>query len=254
MLVALTRPVTPAISCCELEYLDRSPIDPALAAAQHLEYERCLAVMGAAVTSLPPEPDLPDAVFVEDPALILDEIAVVTRPGAASRRPETESIAKALAPYRSIARIEAPGTLEGGDVMRAGSTLFVGLSGRTNRAGIEQLSSIAAPFGYRVQPVQVTGCLHLKSACCYLGDRLALANRRWFDSSAVPGMRFIDVSPSEPNAANVLAIGDFALYPESFPATAERLRRAGLRVLPIDISEMQKAEAGVTCCSLVFET
>jgi dimethylargininase len=249
MLTAITRAVSPAISECELTFLDRAPIDYERAAEQHRAYEECLRLLGAHVISLPALPDLPDSVFVEDPAVVLDEIAVIARPGAASRRPEAEGIAAALAPLRPLARIEAPGTLEGGDVIRAGRNLYVGLSQRTNAEGIAQLAAIAKPHGYSVTAVEVRACLHLKSGACYLGRGTMLANRGWIDAAAFAGYRLLDVA--EEWAADVLAIGDVVLMPAGFPKTAAVLEAAGFGVRTIDVSELQKAEAGVTCMSLI---
>jgi len=251
MLVALTRQVSPAIANCELEFLARQPIDVTLAEEQHRQYQECLADLGARVEILPAEPDLPDSVFVEDPAIVLDEVAVITRMGAVPRRGEADSLARALAGYRELLRIEDPATLEGGDVMRIGKTLYVGYSRRTNIAGIQQLSGLLHPRGYFVVPVEVRGCLHLKSACCYIGDDTVLANRKWMDPDALCGLKILDVP--EPRGANALRIGDTVLMPEAYPRTCELLDRSGFRVWRIDNSELLKAEAGVTCTSLLFE-
>lgn len=251
MLTAITRAVSPAISECELTFLDRSAIDYGRAAAQHRAYEECLRELGLHVISLPALPDLPDSVFVEDPAVVLDEIAVIARPGAASRQPEADRIAEALKPFRPLARIEAPGTLEGGDVILAGKDLYVGLSQRTNESGIAQLAAIVEPHGYSVKAVEVRGCLHLKSGACYLGHGAILANREWVDAAAFTGYRIIDVA--EDWAADVLAIGDVILMPAGFPKTAARLESEGFTVRMIDVSELQKAEAGVTCMSLIVQ-
>ena len=251
MLVAITREVSPAIAQCELEFLDRQPIDVALAGEQHRQYQTCLGELGAQVTTLPAEPDLPDSVFVEDPAIVLDEIAVITRMGAVSRRGESESLARALSKYRDLRSIEEPGTLEGGDVMRIGKTLYVGYSRRTNIAGIQQLAAMVHPLGYFVVPVEVRGCLHLKSACCYLGGDTVLANRAWFDTDALCSLKILDVA--EPRGANALRIGETVLLPAAFPRTCELLGRSGFRVRTVDNSELLKAEAGVTCTSLLFE-
>ena len=249
MLTAITRAVSPAISACELTFLDRSAIDYARADAQHRAYEECLRALGVWVVSLPALADLPDSVFVEDPAVVLDEVAVIARPGAASRRPEAELLAAALERFRPLARIEAPGTLEGGDVIRAGRELYVGLSRRTNAEGIAQLAAILEPYGYSVTAVEVRGCLHLKSGACYLGRGTLLANREWIDATAFTGHRIVDVA--EGWAADVLAIRDVILMPAGFPNTAERLEAAGFAVRTVDLSELQKAEAGVTCMSLI---
>lgn len=253
MLIALTRGVSPTLGDCELQELDRQPIDIAKAIEQHHCYERCLAELGARVLSLPADARFPDGVFVEDPAVVVDEIAVMTRMGAESRRAEGESIAEALAPFRPVHRLEAPATLEGGDVMRIGKKLYVGLSRRTNRDGIAQLSELLQPFGYEVMPVPVSGCLHLKSACCYLGDQTILANRAWIDADALREFRIIDVPAEEPRSANVLRVGQTLILPAAFPKTHARLCDAGFQVRPIDVSEFAKAEGGVTCTSILFE-
>ena len=251
MLRALTRDISPAITNCELTYLDREPIDFALAVEQHNQYRQSLIELGVHVERLPAATDMPDGVFVEDPAIVLDEIAVITRMGAASRRRESETVARALAPYRELRAIEEPATLEGGDVMRVGKTLYVGYSRRTNVAGIQQLAAIVHPLGYFVVPVEVRGCLHLKTACCYIGDDTVLANRAWMDMDALCGIKILDVP--EPRGANALRIGDTVLMPEAFPRTRDLLERSGFRVRTVDNSELLKAEAGVTCTSLIFE-
>jgi dimethylargininase len=250
---AITRAVSPSINQCELSYIDRIEIDLAKAREQHRAYEDALRAMGLEVISLPPEADLPDSVFVEDPAIVLDEIAVIALPGAPSRRRETESIASALKPFRKLEFIASPATLEGGDVMRAGKTLYVGASGRSNAEGAEQLAGILRPFGYAVKRVEVRGCLHLKSACTYLGGGIVLGNRERVDIEAFDRLRFLDVASREPDAANVLTHNGAALLPDCFPATAEIVSSAGLKLIQLDISELRKAEAGVTCSSLLFQ-
>ncbi len=253
MLQALTRAVSRTLTSCELTWLPREPIDIDLAIAQHNEYERALREMGARVLSLPELPDLPDAVFVEDPLLVFDELAIVTRPGAPSRRAECDSLALAMAPFRAIHRISEPATLEGGDVMRIGREVFVGHSSRTNASGIDELAGTLAPFRYKVHPIEIRGCLHLKSACCSLGDGKILANRQWLDGAPLRDYQMIDVAPDEPSAANVLRINDTVLMPAAFPRTQEIVRRQGLAVRTVDISELMKAEAAVTCSSVLFE-
>jgi dimethylargininase len=253
VLTAITRKVSPGFASCQLEYLTREPIDVARAEAQHRNYEAALERLGARVVSLPAEPELPDCVFVEDPALVLDEIAVITRMGAESRRQESESLAAALARFRALVRMNAPATLEGGDVVRMGKMLYVGLSRRTNAEGTRQLAERVEPYGYHVLPVQVTRCLHLKSACCAVSDDTVLANRGLFDASAFDCKK-IDVPAEEPGAADVLRIDGTLLIPASFPRTAQLLKESGFQVEALDVSELQKAEAGVTCMSLVFGT
>ena len=231
--------------------MDRQPIDVAKAVAQHRNYEARLAELGVDVISLPADPAFPDGVFVEDPAIVLDEIAIITRPGAESRRGETASIAQALSPFRELRYIREPATLEGGDVFLVGKTFYVGLSRRTNREGITQLTEIVDLFGYRVVPVEVTGCLHLKSGACWAGGDVILANREWVDVGPFRDFKIVDVA--EAAAADVLPIGDVLLVPSNFVRTCERLEAAGIWVRPIDVSELQKAEAGVTCMSLLFQ-
>jgi dimethylargininase len=254
MLRALTRQVSSTFAACELTFLERQPIDIVKAMEQHRAYETCLKELGAQVISLPADVSHPDGVFVEDPAIVLDEIAIITRPGAASRRGETESIAQALAPFRELRYIREPATLEGGDVIRVGKTLFVGLSQRTSREGIAQLADLLIAFDYSVVPVEVRGCLHLKSGACWAGGDVILANRNWIDASAFHDFKIIDVPEDEPAAADVLPVAGKLMIPSSFPHTARILEDSGMEVLRIDVSELQKAESGVTCMSLLFHS
>ena len=231
----------------------RQPIDVARAIAQHEAYRECLAELGARVVSLPEEPGLPDSVFVEDAAVVLDEIAVITHMGAASRRPEATSLAAALTRYRPLQYLTAPATLDGGDVLRIGRSLFVGLSQRTNQHGLGQLRELVMPYGYQVQPVEVTGCLHLKSACSYVGNDTILVNRSWIDVEPLQGFDLLDVPEEEEAAANALLLNDVVVMPGlAFPKTRVLLEERGFPVRTVDLSELQKAEAGVTCCSLIF--
>jgi dimethylargininase len=201
---------------------------------------------------LPAEPDLPDSVFVEDTAIALDELAIITRPGAISRRAETGSVASSLSQFRPLTFIQPPATLEGGDVMRVNRMLYVGLSARTNSPGITQLCAIVKPYGYEVRVVEVTGCLHLKTACAHLGGRAMLVNPRWINVKKLMEFDLINVPRYEPWAANALAVGDTVLTASLFPETRELLEERGFDVHTIDISEFQKAEAGLTCLSLIF--
>lgn len=253
MLTAITRQVSPSIDRCELSFHQRQPIDVEKAIRQHAAYEEQLADLGARVVRLPAERDLPDAVFVEDPAVVVDEIAVISRMGAVSRRPEAGSLAQTLALYRPLEYMTEPATLDGGDVMRIDRTVYVGLSARTNRDGVRQLASLLAPHGYEVRPIEVRGCLHLKSGCTYVGNNTVLVNRSWIDARGLDGFELIDVADDEPAAANALLIGDTLIVPASFPKTEVLLERRGFRVRSLDLSELQKAEAGVTCTSLIFE-
>ena len=253
MLTAITRAVSPALANCELSFIARQPIDLDKARAQHRTYEQLLETLGARVLSLPAEPDLPDSMFVEDPAIVLDELAVILPLGTEARRREAPSLAQALAKFRKLEYVLLPGTLEGGDVLRIGRKLFAGVSARSNAEGIRQLAALLTPHGYEIAAVPVTGCLHLKSAVTCLGRNTLLANRAWFDTAPLAGYDWIDVAPDEPHAANALALGGTVIFPASFPRTRTCLEARGFRVAPLDISELQKAESGLTCSSLLFE-
>jgi dimethylargininase len=250
--IALVRDVSPSIARCALTHLERRPIDLDRARAQHRTYVQALARLGCRVEWLPPAPDLPDAVFVEDAAVVVDEIAVVARSGQPSRRPETESVAAALARHRPLARVRAPATLDGGDVLRVGRTVYVGATARSSAEGADSLAEALAPHGYRVRRVPVTGCLHLKSACTRVAERLLVVNRRWVDAAAFTDVELVDVHPDEPWGANHLLLAGAVLSPSSAPRTAERLARRGVTVEMIDLSELAKAEGGLTCSSVVF--
>ena len=254
MWTAITRDVSPALDGCELSFVNREPIDVARARTQHAEYQRVLASLGCRLLPLPAEPAWPDSVFVEDVAIVLDEVAVMTRPGALSRRAEVASVARSLQQHRSLLMIEAPGTLDGGDVLRIGRTLYVGQSDRSNAAGITQLRELLASYGYCVKGVVTRGCLHLKSAVTALADDCVLLQPDWVDREHFADFRVIEVDPSEAHAANVLRIGDALIMPSSFPRTRQRLIDAGFQVTAVDVSELQKAEGAVTCCSLVFRS
>ena len=251
--MVITREVSSAFQACELTHLDRVPIDLDRARAQHAAYEWTLVEAGCTVRRLDSGPDMPDAVFVEDIAVVLDEGAVICRPGAESRRTEVPAIVGALARHgRPWQHITAPGTLDGGDVLVIGRRLFVGSSTRTNRAGVDQLADILAPIGYEVRGVPVRGCLHLKSAVTAIAPDTLLVNRDWVAADAFAGLSLLDIDPQEPYGANALAIADIVVYPTAFPRTRERLERRGLRVRPVDVDELQKAEGAITCCSLIF--
>jgi dimethylargininase len=253
MLTAITRAVSPALANCELLYVSRQPIDLNRAHTQHHAYEALLAKLGAHVISLPAEPALPDSMFVEDPAIVLDELAVILPLGAESRRPESGSLAQVLGKFRKLEYIALPGTMEGGDILRIGRKIFAGLSSRTNSEGIRQLEAILELHGYEVIVVRVNGCLHLKSAVTFVGRNTLLANRGWIDAEPFAGFEWIDVAPEEPHAANALAVGGTVIFPASFPRTRARLESRGFQVTALDISELQKAESGLTCSSLLFD-
>jgi dimethylargininase len=250
--IAITRDVSSRLGRCELSFLSRTEIDVTLAAAQHRAYRQALQSLGCRMLELPAQDALPDAVFVEDMAVVLDEVAVMTRPGAESRRAEGASVAEALARHRPLRTIDAPGTLDGGDVLRVGRRLYVGESARSNPVGAAQLRERVSEFGYEVQPVPIRGCLHLKSAVTQVAEGTLLVQPAWIDPAAFAGFRVIEVDPDEAHAANALWIGGGVVYPACFPRTQGRLEAAGISVTPVDVSELQKAEGAVTCCSLVL--
>jgi len=252
--IAIVRPVSRSIIDCELTHLARSPIDYARASTQHKEYQSALKALGCELVTVSAADNLPDAVFVEDAAIVLDEVAVMTRPGAVSRRGELAGVERALAPFRPLMRITHPSTLDGGDVLLVGRRLFVGRSSRSNHNGIEQLRALVAPHGYDVQAVDLRGCLHLKSAVTAVANDTLLGNGDWVEREAFGDVKWIEVDPSEPHAANALHIENDVIYPKAYPRTAERMRAAGISLRLVDASELAKAEGGVTCCSLVVAT
>jgi dimethylargininase len=253
MRIAITRPPSAAIERCELTHLERVPISRLRAEAQHHAYEDALRGLGTEVHSLPAEPELPDAVFVEDVAVVVDECAIITRPGAATRRPECDSVARALAPFRDLNFIAAPGTLDGGDVLVLGRRVYVGLTPRTNRDAVQQLESLLGRHGYTATAVDVSGCLHLKSAVTQVAGDLLLVQPAWVDASQFPGFRALAVAPDEPHGANALRVGDTVFVQPAFPRTHDRLEAAGVRTTLLDHSELAKAEGALTCCSILFE-
>jgi dimethylargininase len=250
---AIIRAISPRFNECEITHIDRTPIDLELAARQHHAYEQALKGLGVDVISLPAEADLPDSVFVEDTALVLDEVAILTRPGADSRKPEVESIAAALTPHRKLIRIDAPGTVDGGDVLRLNKTIYVGITTRSNQSAIDQMQAALAPYGYTVKGVPVTGCLHLKSAITQASEDTLLINPAWVEKSHFPGWKFIEVDPSEPSSANIVYFDGKAIFPAHFPKTQKKLEDAGITLTIVPATEVAKAEGAVTCCSLIFK-
>ena len=250
--VAIVRQVGEELAGCELSFVARMPIDVALARRQHAAYGAALLGLGCELLELPALAGHPDSVFVEDTALVFDEIAVLNRPGAASRRGEVDSIAEALGRYRPLARIEDEGTIDGGDVLRIGREVYVGASARSNEAGARQLAALLRPHGYRVTRVAMRDCLHLKSAVTRVAEDTVLVQPRWLEDEApFASYRRIEVDAGEEHAANALLAGSGLVYPDCFPRTREKLEAAGLAVTAVDVSELQKAEGAVTCCSLL---
>ena len=252
-IVALVREVSPRLGDCILTHLGRSPIDISVAVEQHQTYCSVLAALGARLERIAPLPDAPDGVFVEDTAVVVDEAAVITRPGADSRAAETASMADALARYRPLITLSEAARLDGGDVLRAGRTLYVGRSGRTNAEGTADLAAALGPLGYQVRGVDLRDCLHLKTACTFIPPRLIVLNPAWVDVDAFRDWDVATVPPGEPYGANTLTLGGVTLVGAAYPGTAERLAARGIVTRPIDLSELAKAEGALTCSSVIVE-
>lgn len=257
MPTAFTRAVSPRLAECETTQAFDAPIDPLRAIRQHAAYEDALIEAGFSITRLPALPEHPDGVFVEDMAILLGQHAIVTRPGAASRAGEAESVAEGLAQTFTVHRLGA-GHVDGGDVIEIGRTLYVGASARTDEAGTRALGELAAPLGYRMVPVRVTGCLHLKSAATFAGHDAAgnpvlLHNPDWVSAALFEGVTTLAVAPGEAYGANVVRAGDTLLAAADSPRTAAILSGRGFAVVSLDISEMRKADAALTCMSLIAD-
>jgi len=252
MLRALTHKVSPDIASCELTYLLRAPIDVELASQQHQAYEAALTRLGVTVKSLSLNEKYPDACFVEDTAVVVDELAVICSMGVASRRGETQLIAEELSAFRELVHISKPATIEGGDVLRIGKQVLVGESGRTNRLGIEALGRILGPLGYKVIPVPTRASLHFKSGCTAIDDETLFLNPDWVETECLKGFDLIFTPNDEPASANVLRIGEIVCLQADFPKSIELIQRRAGRLEVMDMSELRKAEAGLTCSSIIF--
>jgi dimethylargininase len=252
MTIAITRKISPRFNECEITHIERTPIDLEIAYAQHQKYVNALAEVGCQIIELPAEEDLPDSVFVEDTAFILPEVAVITRPGADSRKPETESIIHTLSPYRALVHITEPATLDGGDVLVLGKNIYVGSSTRSNAASIRQLQELLDNYGYTVTGVEMHDCLHLKSAVTQVDEKTLLINPKWVANFYFKDLDWIIVDPSEPFAANCLPVNNQIIYPTAFPITFAKLEARGYKVKAVSVDELAKAEGAVTCCSLII--
>jgi len=252
VLIAITRDVNVGLGNCELTFLPRARINVDLAAQQHQQYQSVLSSLGCEIVKVPTEPGLVDSVFIEDSALVLDKVAVMCRPGADSRRAEVQGVGDVLQQYRILASIQPPGTLDGGDLLRIGKVIYAGLSTRSNRSGIKQLRSFVADYGFSVEMVETTKCLHLKSGVSEIAPKTLLINPDWISRSVFGDYDLVEVDKEEQHAANALRVGRSVVYPSSFPRTMEKLLQRGINVTPVDVSELQKAEGAVTCCSLIF--
>jgi len=252
MLVALTRGVSLRIAECELTFIDRRAIDYPRAVQQHSQYQQLLRNLGAKIIELPSNDQCPDCCFLEDTALVLDEVAVITRPGSETRRREVDGVAPTIMKYRNVVRLDSPGKLEGGDVLRMGRKLYVGVSTRTNQQGIKMLRKALKAYGYKVIAIPMKGTLHLKSVCTALDDHTVLADPRHFDSAELSECKLLEVPAGESMAANVLRINGTVCIHAGFHQTADLLRTKGFDIRTVDISEFLKAEAGLTCMSIIL--
>jgi dimethylargininase len=254
MLTALTRAVSSRINECELTFIDRQTIDYERAVRQHHNYQQLLRTLGLDVIELPADDSCPDCCFLEDTALVLDELAIATRPGSSARRAEVAGVLPTIASHREIVTVEAPATLEAGDVLRIGRDLFIGLTSRTNQQGIDFVRKHAAPRGYKVHAVPVPGALHLKSVCTAVNDRAILAYPSRVDLESFSGFDLIEVPPEEWMAANVLLVNGTVAMHSGFHQTLALLQERKIPVRTVDISEFLKAEAGLTCMSIIFDS
>ena len=252
-LIALTRAVSPRINECELTFIGRRKIDYAAAVHQHSRYQQLLRDLGVKVIELPAGERCPDSCFLEDTAVVLDEVAVITRPGSEARRSEVSGVVPTIVEYRNVVQIDAPGTLEAGDILRMGRNLFVGASVRSNAPGIEMLRSALAPYGYNVIAVPMQGALHLKSVCTALDDETVVADPRHVDAEFLSKYRIVEVPSDESPAANVLRINGTVCIHAGFHKTIDLLQARGYQLNTVDISEFLKAEAGLTCMSIIFD-
>ncbi len=251
-MIALTRRPALSLVNCEVGYAPRQKINLHLAFDQHEAYCQAIRQLGVTVEVLPPEEAFPDSVFIEDNAVVLDELAVVTSMGTPSRRGEPALLSPVLARHRHLATVAPPATIEGGDVLRMGKTLYVGVSTRTNREGVEALRAIAEPLGYQVTLVGVQACLHLKTACTSLDDETLLVNPDWIDSDVLGAFRLLHVPAEEPFGANVLRLPGGVLVQASSPLTRDVIESQGFAATCVDLSEFTKADAGLTCLSLLI--
>jgi len=253
-LIAITHTPTAALERGERTYIRRDPIDFPLALRQHAAYCAVLRDCGADVTTLHVNPGFPDAVFVEDTAVVLDEVAILARSGATSRRGEVDGIEPTLRQYREVRRITAPATLDGGDVVVTDQAILVGASSRTSEDGARALQELTREFGYRVVRVPLRDCLHLKSACCALPDGRLLVNPAWLDPAPLEDFTLLHIPEPEPFAADFATVGETIVVSAANPETADLIRSLGFRVRAAVLSEFEKAEGGVTCLSLIFRT
>jgi dimethylargininase len=228
------------------------PINVALAKQQHTAYRRALLELGLQVIYLDGDPEFPDCCFVEDPAVIVGEIAIICHMGAVSRRGEEAAVARLLQKHKQIHTIDAPGTLEGGDVLTIGKKVYVGLTSRTSREGFEQLKRIAAQQGFETIPVETQNLFHLKSDITCVGEDCVLMRPGRFEDGLFSGYRKIIVHEAEAYAANCLAVNGKVLVSEGYPRTREQIEESGFETIALDMSEFRKGDGSLTCLSKIF--
>lgn len=267
--VALTHLPSPKMEDAIRTFAAHERIDLERVRAQHAAYREALAKAGAEVVVLDTNLEHPDCVFIEDVAIVLDEIAILTPMGAPARAGEPAGIEPTLRTYREVVRIEAPAKIEGGDVVVVGKQILVGQTDRTNARGIEELARITKPHGYDVRPVPVRGCLHLKTACTALPFGALVVNPAWLDVEALRSTlvaprgrtasggswgEVISVAEGEPHAANVVSVNGRVITGAGNPRTAELFRSHCIGIDVLDLSELAKADGCGTCLSLLFSS
>lgn len=249
---AITRGVSSKLSSCELTYRTREEIDPEKAASQLDRYCELLRGWDVDLLTIPGSDSYPDCCFVQDTAIVLDEVGIIASMGASARRGEVSEVERVVSQFRKVRHIFLPATLDGGDVVQIGKRLYVGLSSRTNGRGIEALSRIVDPLGYIVVPVSVSGSLHLTTGCGVVDDETVLLNPRWLDASAFRGLRQLHVPEEEPWAANTIRVDSAVCLEEKAPRTIELVQPYAGIIETLDISEFRKAEGSLSCLSIIF--
>jgi dimethylargininase len=219
---------------------------------QHEAYLEALSAAGLEVVVLDPQPDFPDAHFVEDTAVVTSDVAVITIPGAEARQGEEESIAQVLAEFRKIERIQAPGTVDGGDVLQVGNHFFIGISQRTNPEGAEQLGRILQGYDHTWTTVAVGAGLHFKSSVNFVGKNTLLVTSDFTAKAQLKGYDLIVLNSAESYAANSLLVNEHLLIPAGYPDTRKQLETLGLNMIELEVSEVRKMDGGLTCLSLRF--
>ena len=249
---AITRGVSSNMDACELTYCSRDNIDLNKAVLQLEQYNELLRTWDVDLVTMPASNSYADCCFVQDTAVVLDEICVIASMGAATRQGEVSEVERLVSPLRKIRRILPPATLDGGDVVQIGKRLYVGHSTRTNARGIVALDRLVEPFGYTVVPVHVNGGLHLTTGCGVINDETVLLNPRWLDAHAFRGLRQLHVPESEPWAANTIRVDNAVCLEDRAPRTLELVQPFAERIDKLDISEFRKAEGSLSCLSLIF--